>query len=144
MTAMLLSACGGGDGGGAKTATLADATGASTSADCQGTPVPGGDLVYARQAETQSMDPLNARNGNGDIFADNLVYGGLTRPDPKRGTDVVPGLAEKWELSDDGKPDTFPLRPGVKFSNGGPVTAEDVKRSLDRFGAPKINAIMST
>jgi peptide/nickel transport system substrate-binding protein len=143
MTAMLLSACGGG-GSGTKTATLADAAGASTAADCQGTPVAGGDLVYARQAETQSLDPLDARNGNGDIFADNLIYGGLTRPDPKGGTDVVPGVAEKWEISDDGKTYTFHLRPGIKFSNGDPVTAQDVKWSLDRFGDPKTNALMSS
>jgi peptide/nickel transport system substrate-binding protein len=143
LTALLLSACGGG-GSGAKTATLADATKAQTSTVCQGTPVTGGDLVYARQAETQSLNPLDARNGNGDIFADNLIYGGLVRSDPAGGTDIKPNLAEKWEVSDGGKTYTFHLRPGVKFSNGDPVTAADVKFSLDRFYNPKTNAVMSS
>jgi peptide/nickel transport system substrate-binding protein len=143
LTALLLSACGGGSGG-TKTATLADANSQTASADCQGTPVSGGDLVYARQAETQSLDPLSARNGNGDIFADNLIYNGLTRSDPTGGTDIKPALAESWDISNGGKTYTFHLRQGVKFSNGDPLTAEDVKWSLDRFFNPKTNELMSS
>jgi peptide/nickel transport system substrate-binding protein len=143
LIAMLLSACGGA-GSGTKTATLADASGSTTSTACQGTPATGGDLVYARQAETQSLNPLSANNGNGDIFADNLIYSGLVRSDPAGGTDIKPSLAEKWEVSDGGKTYTFHLRPGVKFSNGDPVTADDVKWSLDRFYNPKTNAVMSS
>lgn len=142
LTAMLLSACGGSSGG-SQTATLADTASATASAACKGTPVPGGDLVYARQAETQSINPLDARNGNGDIFADNLIYNGLVRSDPKGGTDIKPALAERWDVSKDGKTYTFHLRPGAKFSNGQPVKAEDVKFSLDRFGNPKINTILA-
>ncbi|MCW2983002.1 MAG: transporter substrate-binding protein [Conexibacter sp.] len=142
LATLALSACGGG-GGGAKTATLSDAANAAA-ADCQGTPVNGGSLVYARQAETQSINPLDARNGNGDIFADNLIYGGLVRSDPKGSTDIQPALADKWTVSNGGKTYTFHLRDGIKFSNGQPVTAEDVKFSLDRFGNPKTNAIMSS
>jgi peptide/nickel transport system substrate-binding protein len=144
VTAMLLSACGGG-GGSPKTATLAEAGAASTATACQGTPVPGGDLVYARQAETQSLNPLDARNGNGDIFAQNLVFSGLVRSDPSgKTTDIQPALAEKWDISKDGKTYTFHLRPGVKFSNGRPLTADDVVFSLNRFGNPKTNATMSS
>jgi peptide/nickel transport system substrate-binding protein len=143
LIAMLLSACGGG-GSSSKTATLANAAGTSTATACQGTPVAGGDLVYARQAETQSLNPLDNRNGNGDIFAYNLIYSGLVRSDPNGGTDIKPSLAEKWEVSNGGKTYTFHLRPGVKFSNGDPVTAADVKFSLDRFGNPKTNAVMSS
>ena len=142
LTAMLLSACGGGSGG-SQTATLSDSPATSASEACAGSPVPGGSLVYARQAETQSINPLDARNGNGDIFADNLVYNGLVRSDPTGGTDIKPALAESWDVSKDGKTYTFHLRPGVKFSNGQPLRAEDVKFSLDRFGNPKINTILA-
>src|SRR5579885_2343330 len=53
----------------------------------------------------------------------------------------MPMLAEKWEAAKDGKSYTFHLREGVKFSDGTPVTAEDVKYSFDcyfdnRFPAP--------
>src|SRR4029077_19674746 len=52
---------------------------------------------------------------------------------------LKPGLAESWSSSDDGLVWTFKLR-DAKFSNGDPVTAEDVKFSLDRFANPDINA----
>jgi peptide/nickel transport system substrate-binding protein len=139
---LLLSACGG--GGGSKSASLKGSAGTSKSTICAGAPVHGGNLVYDRQAETQTLDPINIRNGNGDIFTDNLIYSGLVRSDPNGGTAIQPSLASKWEISSDGRTYTFHLRPGVKFSNGQPVTADDVKYSLDRFGNPKINAVMSS
>ncbi len=141
---LLLSACGGSSNDNAKTASLAGSKGTSTAAICAGAPKAGGNLVYDRQAETQTLDPINIRNGNGDIFADNLIYSGLVRSDPNGGTAIQPSLASKWEVSSDGRTYTFHLRPGVKFSNGQPVTAQDVKYSLDRFGNPKINAVMSS
>jgi peptide/nickel transport system substrate-binding protein len=142
LIALLLSACGG--GGGAKRASLSGAAGASTSAACSGTPVRGGNLVYERQAETQTLNPLQVLNGNGDIFTYNLIYSGLVRSDPNGGTSIEPSLADHWTVSSDGKTYTFHLRPGLKFSNGQPVTAEDVKWSLDNFGNPKTNAAMSS
>jgi peptide/nickel transport system substrate-binding protein len=45
---------------------------------------------------------------------------------------VVPDLAEKWEMAEDGKTWTFYLRDGLKFANGDPLTAEDVVFSLQR------------
>jgi peptide/nickel transport system substrate-binding protein len=143
LIAVLLSACGGSGGSSPKTATLSASTNA-TATSCQGTPVTGGDLVYERQAETVSINPIDSRNGNGDIFADNLIYGGLVRSDPTGGTAIQPALAEKWDVSADGKTYTFHLRPGVKFSNGQPLTADDVVYSLNRFGNPKVNAAMSS
>jgi peptide/nickel transport system substrate-binding protein len=139
-----VSACGGGGSSNVSTASLEDTAGTVATADCQGTPVKGGSVVYQRQAETQSLDPITLRNGNGDIFATELIYNGLVRSDPTGKTDdLVGGVAEKWETSKDGKTYTFHLRPGIKFSNGQPVTAADVKFTLDRFGDPKVNEVMS-
>ncbi|MDP4506863.1 ABC transporter substrate-binding protein [Nonomuraea sp. NBC_00507] len=58
------------------------------------------------------------------------VYEGLV----KLGQDgnIVPLLAEKWEVSDDRKTYTFTLRKNVKFSSGAAFTADDVVFSLDR------------
>jgi peptide/nickel transport system substrate-binding protein len=143
-TVFALSACGGSGGSNAQTATLADAAAGQVAADCQGAPVQGGTLVYERQAETQSLDPITLRNGNGDIFATELLYNGLVRSDPTGKTDdLVGGVADKWEASKDGKTYTFHIRDGIKFSNGDPVTAQDVKFTLDRFGDPKVNQVMS-
>ena len=49
------------------------------------------------------------------------------------GYEVIPQLAEKWEISKDGKVYTFTLRSGVKFHNGKTLTAEDVAASMNRF-----------
>jgi len=116
----------------------------ASSAACSTAPVRGGNLVYERQAAAETLDPLNPLNGNGDIFAYNLAYSGLVRSDPTGRTNkIVPSLADRWTISRDGKTYTFHLRPGIKFSNGQPVTAEDVAWTLNRFGNPKINAIMA-
>jgi peptide/nickel transport system substrate-binding protein len=66
------------------------------------------------------------------------------RSDPTGKTNkIVPSLADRWTISSDGKTYTFHLRPGIKFSNGQPVTSEDVAWTLNRFGNPKLNAIMA-
>ena len=141
--AVVVSGCGGGGGGGS-TASLSGLYGPSKSDACSGSPVRGGNLVYERQAATQTTDPLNPRNGNGDIFAYNLIYSGLVRSDPTGQTNnIVPSLSDRWTVSPDGKTYTFHLRPGIKFSNGQPVTSDDVAWTLNRFGNPKINGIMS-
>ncbi|WP_158604372.1 ABC transporter substrate-binding protein [Nocardioides mangrovicus] len=136
-----VSACG---SSGSSTPPKADlSTSSATSAACAGQPVRGGSVVYARQNETQGLNPLNAANGNGDIFADELLYSPLVRSDPQGGDTIVPALATSWEVSSDGLTYTFHLRDGVTFSNGQALTAEDVKFSLDRFGNPKINTLLS-
>jgi peptide/nickel transport system substrate-binding protein len=140
----LLAGCGGGGGNSSQKASLKGASGVSQSTACQGAPVRGGSLVYERQAETQTLDPLNILNGNGDIFTYNIIYNGLVRSDPNGSQRLVPALASKWTRSADGRTYTFTLRPGIKFSNGQPVTAQDVAWSLNRFGNPKVNAAMSS
>jgi peptide/nickel transport system substrate-binding protein len=52
---------------------------------------------------------------------------------PMPGNPMAPGLAESWSVSPDGLVYEFVLRKGAKFHNGDPVTAEDVKFSLERY-----------
>ena len=139
----LVAACGGGSEGGARGGAVDLSKAGTVAAGCEGTPVAGGSVVYARQNETQGLDPLNASNGNGDIFADELLYNGLVRSDPNGSDELQPALASSWTTSPDGKTYTFTLREGVKFSNGQPLTAEDVTFSLDRFGDPKTNQLLA-
>lgn len=63
-------------------------------------------------------------------------YSNLLRADVGDPTKLVPDLAEKWDVSADGKIVTFQLRDGVVFHNGLPLTADDVKYSLDRIRKP--------
>src|SRR5262245_46991214 len=52
---------------------------------------------------------------------------------PMPGNPFAPSLAESWSISDDGLIYEFVLRKGIKFHNGEPVTAEDVKFSFERY-----------
>lgn len=94
-----------------------------------------GTLVFAVESlAAQTLDPiLERRPGNAVYQA--VMYDSLVGYDFKKGG-IGPGVAEKWELSDDGLTWTFVLRPGQKFHNGDPVTAHDVKFSLERQMAP--------
>ena len=62
------------------------------------------------------------------------IFSGLVRLD--RDLKVVPDLAESWDVLDGGTTYVFHLRRNVKFHDGGPVTAEDVKFSLERAADP--------
>jgi len=59
------------------------------------------------------------------------LHDGMARPMP--GNSTAPGLAESWSVSPDGLVYEFSLRRGVRFHNGEPVTAEDVKFSFERY-----------
>src|SRR5512145_816476 len=59
------------------------------------------------------------------------LHDALVRPYP--GQKMGPSLAESWKESPDGKTYEFKLRRGLKFHNGEPVTAEDVKFSFERY-----------
>src|SRR5215510_6427489 len=50
---------------------------------------------------------------------------------------IGPGVAERWQLAADGQSWTFYLRKGQRFHNGDPVTAQDVKWSLERVMSPE-------
>ncbi len=62
------------------------------------------------------------------------VFGGLVTID--RDLNIVPDLAESWDVSEDGKVYTFHLRPDAMFHDGKPVTARDVQWSLERVTNP--------
>src|SRR5512132_1649403 len=59
------------------------------------------------------------------------IHDALVKPMPAG--DNTPSLAESWAMSKDGLTYEFVLRKGVKFHNGDPLTAEDVKFSFDRY-----------
>ncbi|MDP2954144.1 MAG: ABC transporter substrate-binding protein, partial [Chloroflexota bacterium] len=63
-------------------------------------------------------------------------YSLLVQFDPKEPEKVVPDLAERWEISPDGKVYTFYLRKGVRFHDGTPVTAKDVSFTFNNIVFP--------
>ena len=57
------------------------------------------------------------------------------------GDAIAPALAESWRMSPDGRVYDFTLRKGVKFHNGDPLTAEDVKFSFERYRGASAKAL---
>src|SRR4029453_4624663 len=80
-------------------------------------------LRMARNAEPGIFVPWLI-DDNTALFTLGNVYDGLLRV-TKDGAAVEPALATKWETSADGLTWTFNLRPGVKFSDGSPLTSND-------------------
>ncbi|WP_338661715.1 ABC transporter substrate-binding protein [Pararoseomonas sp. SCSIO 73927] len=91
-------------------------------------------LVVLREIDADRYDPArSAATAAGDalfLMADTLVS-----MDWDQRT-IRPGLAERWEVSPDGKTYTFHLRRGVKFCDGKPMTARDVAYSITRWADP--------
>ena len=91
------------------------------------------DITVAMQLEPPHLDPTSAAAGAIDSVLYTNVFEGLTRF--MGDGSVVPGLAESWEISEDGLTYTFKLREGVTFHDGSTMDAEDVKFTLDRINA---------
>ncbi len=107
-------------GGAATTMTEEDLAGAKA----------GGAFRFGRLADSVNLDPVT-NDGNVNIWILTNIYDTLIRVGLD-GASLVPGLAESWEMSEDGKTYTFKLRPDVKFSDGTPMTSKDVKFSWVR------------
>jgi ABC-type transport system substrate-binding protein len=90
----------------------------------------GGVLRFARREDSDNLDPVT-NDGNLNIWVFMNVYDQLVRVTPD-GADLEPGLAETWEISEDGKTYTFGLRQGIRFSDGTPLKASDVVYSFVR------------
>jgi oligopeptide transport system substrate-binding protein len=78
----------------------------------------------------QTFDPAFAA-APPDTDAVRAIFEGLTEYDPKT-LAAVPGVAKRWESTEDGRVWTFYLRNDARWSNGEPVTAQDFVRSWQR------------
>ena len=85
-------------------------------------------------ADPTTLDPHLTGDVRSAVFIIE-VFGGLVTID--RNLEIVPDLARDWEISNGGKTYTFYLREDAKFHDGRPVTAQDVKWSLERIADPK-------
>lgn len=95
----------------------------------------GGTMTVAYKNEMTSLDPAIGYDGASWNLI-RAIFDGLMGY--KVGTtDLIPALAESYTVSPDGLTYTFKLRPGVKFQNGRPLAAEDVRYSIDRVVDPK-------
>ena len=135
---LLIAACGG--GAAAPTATSAPPTAAAptaaTAAPAQSESDGNGNgetRLVQLFVDPPTFDPhLTTDATSARIIVE--VFGGLVTIDPE--LQIAPDLAESWDVSADGRVYTFHLRPGAVFHDGKPVTAGDVRWSLERATNP--------
>ncbi len=98
------------------------------------TPRKPADLVIHNTSEPETIDP-HVLTGQPDGRIGSALFEGLTRFNPETGR-AIPGLAERWEVSADGRVYTFHLRPKIAFSTGEPISADDFVWSWNRAVDP--------
>ncbi|WP_421741663.1 ABC transporter substrate-binding protein [Cellulomonas sp.] len=106
----------------------------STAASTEATATPGGTLRFALGASPSGVDPQQV-GSNVSIYIARQLADSLTDQDPETG-EIVPWLAESWDVSDDLTHFTFHLRDDVTFSDGTPLTATTVKANFDALVGP--------
>jgi ABC-type transport system substrate-binding protein len=94
----------------------------------------GGGIVVTYKDDVATLDPAIGYDWQNWSMIKSL-FDGLMDYAPGT-TELRPGLAESYDVSEDGMTFTFHLRTGVKFHNGREMTADDVKYSLDRVTNP--------
>src|SRR5262245_22592485 len=95
----------------------------------------GGTLRYAVHNAPAHFD-VHQSGTVANIGPQSPMYDTLLRRSPKDGQTIIPDLAQRWDISADGKKYTFYLRKGVKFHDGADFTAEDVKATYERIARP--------
>ncbi len=97
-------------------------------------PKHGGNMTVTYKDDVSTLDPAIGYDWQNWSMIKSLFDGLM---DYKPGTtELVPDLAESYTISDDGLTYTFSLRDGIKFHNGRPLVAADIKYSIERAANP--------
>ncbi|MCA1648328.1 MAG: ABC transporter substrate-binding protein [Chloroflexi bacterium] len=136
----LVAACGGGGSQTPATSTSAAPKPGATTAVAPAQTAPaqaaskpaasGGTITFVIENDVIDFDPMLSR-AFVDRNAQYQIYDSLVRVDPSG--KIIPWLADKWDVSADGKQVTFSLRKDVKYHDGTPFDAESVKWNIDRY-----------
>jgi len=101
-------------------------------------PVQGDWVVQRIDSDVDSLNPIIGEDTNGDVIRSSLICEGMLQMDNYT-LKLEPCLAESYEISLDQLTYTFHLRHGVKWHDGQPFTAEDVKYTYDKVQDPKVD-----
>src|SRR6059036_388447 len=124
-----LAGCGGSSGSNGNVGGASSGSSSGGGSGAAGAPKKGGTLTIARIEDSQSFDKTSVFQNESIWLAEQIMETLYTvGPDGKT---LKPWLATSYTKSSDGLTYTFKLRPGVKFSNGQPMTSADVKFSID-------------
>ncbi len=91
-------------------------------------------------ADPPTLDPALAQDSTSSEYIVE-IFSGLVALTPQM--EVVPDLAEKWDISPDGKTYTFYLRQGVKFHDGKAIKASDIQYAIERAADPNIGSTVA-
>jgi len=94
-----------------------------------GEPVSGGNLTFAISVDSQCIDPQQVGNNDAIAIARQTVAS-LTTQDPVTG-EILPWLAEQFEVNDDATSFTFTLQDGPTYADGEPIDAASVKTNFE-------------
>jgi peptide/nickel transport system substrate-binding protein len=99
------------------------------------TPRQGGILLAVIGADPPSLDPHQESTfATMQLVAP--LYSTLLQTDPYAYPKIVGDVASEWKISPDGLTYTFKIRPGIRFHDGAPLTATDVKATYDKIVTP--------
>lgn len=96
-------------------------------------PVTGGTLTFAISVDSQCIDPQQVSNNDAIAIARQTVAS-LTTQDPDTG-EILPWLAESFDVNDDATRFTFTLREGATYADGAPVDAASVRTNFEAIRA---------
>lgn len=99
----------------------------------------GGSLTYAFYEPTH-LNPITYRDSGAREILEKWVFESLLDFDVAT-HQPIPRIAEKWEISPDGKTFTFWLNPRAKWKDGKPITSEDIRFSFEVFGIKGVKAL---
>ncbi|HMB68593.1 MAG TPA: ABC transporter substrate-binding protein, partial [bacterium] len=112
-----------------------DAHDASTAAD-PAEPTPGGTCIVGMFSDYDSLNEFVSTDANATDLMESVLYMPLLRWNAD--IELEGRLATSWELSEDRRTVTFRLRDDVRWHDGVPTTADDVKFTFDRFRDPAL------
>jgi len=95
-------------------------------------------LTMSLSDDAATLDPALATSSYTNKILQALFEGLVSISND--GKTILPGVAEKWEISNDGKSYTFHLRSNARWSNGDPITARDFVFSFRRIFNPKLGS----
>jgi len=99
-----------------------------------------GAMLNLPGGEPPTLDPALTQDATSATYIVEIFSGLVTL---SRDLEIVPDIADSWELSDDSTTYTFHLRDDVKFHDGKPVTAQDFKYSIERACDPATRSVVA-
>ncbi|MFN2133388.1 MAG: ABC transporter substrate-binding protein [Anaerolineae bacterium] len=120
------------------TSVPATATPEPVAPTAEPTAAPAGNELRLQAQEPETIDPALVQDATSHSFV-SLLFSGLVALDSN--LEVVPDLAERWEVDQTGTVYTFYLRQDAVFHSGRAVTAEDVRYSIERACDPERGSV---